>query len=111
MEIEISKPESYDPGAWRAEIRLTDEEKLKFAKPTVWFSIPKLPQRAIHPDEGFLTVVGDGTSVQFKGVFRDGVWQGHVYTNVVPEAKNQTSINAVKQAFEFEIKKHFALFS
>lgn len=87
----IFKPDGYEPGAWRIEMRLPTIKGVEWEDSKFPFEIPDLPKRHFHMKSGF----GYGTEI---GCFVDGVWSAHVYSNGIEESQNPTSIAAVKQA-------------
>lgn len=105
MDIEILQPDDYDFGAWRVTIKLNDEEIRVCNKKPLSFKIPKLNYRNIIPDEGYRIVGFFKDEAKFGGLFKDGIWCGHVYSNGIAEEKNPVVIESVKISLEEHVKQ------
>ncbi|HBS80576.1 MAG: hypothetical protein CMK99_21250 [Pseudomonas sp.] len=98
-EVRIYRPEGYDYGAWKIEAKLTESGK-EVSRPVV-FSIPNLQNRICHTSPEFVKAVG----AELMGVFKEGEWHSHIYSNGVPEDENPTKITVVEQAFQQSITR------
>ena len=105
MNIEITQPEGYDFGAWQAIIKLDDAEKEIVKERPLVFKIPRLNYRNILSDDGYRMPGFVNDEVTLGGIFKDGIWCGHVYSNGIAEEKNPVSIDSVKIGLEERIKQ------
>lgn len=105
MNIEITQPEGYDLGAWQTIIKLDDEEKEIVKDRPLAFKIPRLNYRNILSDDGYRMAGFINDEVKLGGLFKDGIWCGHVYSNGIAEEKNPVSIASVKISLEEHIKQ------
>lgn len=87
----IFRPDNYEFGAWRVEMRLTSAIQQLWSGSPFVFDLPPLPRRHIIMESGFRTG-------ERSGRFIDGVWKADLYTNGIPEAENPTSLTKVKRA-------------
>lgn len=97
LKIRIQKPENYDPGAWKIEATLSNDIT-KSISGEVIFSLPDLPHRFCRADQGFSTARGN----EICGIFKNGRWEGHLYSNGIAEEKNPSGI----KLFEDTIKRN-----
>lgn len=87
----IFRPDGYQYGAWRVELRLTAALQRFISDCSLQFDIPELPKRHILMAPAF----------RFgprAGRFVDGIWKADLYSNGIEEARNPTSLDAVKRA-------------
>ena len=105
MNIEITQPEGYDFGAWQAIIKLDDDEKKIVRDRPLVFKIPRLNYRNILSDDGYRMAGFVNDEVTLGGMFKDGIWCGHVYSNGIAEQNNPVSIDSVKNSLEERIKQ------
>lgn len=118
VKLRVWRPEGYEYGAFAVEAVLTEEGKKKYERNPFPFKIPQLPKRSIHAESGYLfaelndvedidvgSVEGSKRKVVLKGIFKDGYWKGHAYTNGISEEKNPTPIGEVHDALIAEMKK------
>lgn len=87
----IFKPDDYQVGAWRVEMRLPESLLQLSSDFPFGFDLPQLPKRYFVMKEGF----GVGPRA---GQFLAGVWRADLYSNGVTEDQNPTSIREVKRA-------------
>lgn len=87
----IFRPDKYQVGAWRVELRLSEAVQKFWGSSPFQFDIPKLPKRFFQMESEF-------RSNQYVGRFVDGVWKADLYTNGVEEIENPTPIAAVRRA-------------
>ena len=87
----IFRPDNYDLGAWRVEMRLPPAVQRFWNGATFQFDLPVLPKRRLHTQLEYC--VGHNT-----GRFVDGLWMADLYTNGIAEAENPTSLAEVKRA-------------
>lgn len=114
--VHIYRPDGYDLGVWRIAMSLRDPGESIWMGAAIPFRFPKLPMRRFQSDKGFEAVVGvpsdtDFANYELGGVFVDGKWYGHVYSNGCPESMNQTSIDEVAQSLRKLIVDLFDRFS
>ncbi len=87
----IFRPDNYEFGAWRVEMRLTSAIQQLWNGSPFLFELPLLPSRHIITESKFRADVRAGR-------FVDGVWKADLYTNGINEAENKTSLAEVKRA-------------
>lgn len=87
----IFRPDSYEFGAWRVEVRLPTEVQRLFNGSQFLLDLPVLSKRHFVAGSEF----SHGPSI---ARFVDGVWKADLYTNGIPEELNPTSLADVKQA-------------
>jgi hypothetical protein len=87
----IFRPDGYDYGAWRIQMFLGPAIREFWGGSRLAFSLPELAHRRVHATGEYLFDSG-------VGLFQDGEWQAHLYTNGIAEEKNPTSIGAVRAA-------------
>lgn len=97
---EVTQPEGYDFGAWRVVVTVRDDVPGRIPE-ELGFSLPDLPKRLCHPDQGYFCATGRG----ILGSLKNGSWMGHVYSNGVAEEENPTTIDEVRESFIHNIKK------
>lgn len=97
-QIRINHLPGYEHGAWKIEMTLDDSIK-SLPLP---FHFPKLPNRSIHGDPEYKTVLLShaGDDHEIGGLFMDRIWRGRVYTFGITEDANPTSIEDVREAFK-----------
>jgi hypothetical protein len=112
VKVHLDRPPGYDFGAWKARITLRDRTAMQWMDAPIPFNLPSLPKRRVHPDSGFAVAASHevGHASGLDGIFVDGVWEGHVYTNGVPEAENPTPIEAVAEALRAAVAERIAAF-
>jgi hypothetical protein len=114
--VYISRPDGYDFGAWRVFIKLRNPEEATWCGSSVPFSLPtSFKKRRLASDSEYQSVVGvlnEKTFVEYEmgGVFINGEWRGHLYSNGVEEGKNPTTIDEVKSGLVDHISKHLDKF-
>jgi hypothetical protein len=87
----IFRPDNYEVGAWRVEMRLPPGVQQLWNGSPFQFDLPQLPKRLFIQESGFL--LGPHT-----GRFVDGVWKADLYSNGIAEAENPTSLAEIKRA-------------
>src|SRR6218665_2350846 len=87
----IFRPDNYEFGAWRIEMRLTSAIRQLWDGSPFLFELPSLPRRNIIMGSAF-------RSDDRVGRFIGGIWKADLYTNGIPEEENPTSLMAVKRA-------------
>lgn len=95
VSCDISRPDGYDFGAWRVEVKLPPHAFERLGISPLVFSLPTLPNRMCHPEKGYARAVGG----ELRGCFVDGKWLGDVYSNGIHEDDNPIKIDAVRDAF------------
>lgn len=112
VKIAIDQPDTYMDGAYRVRMTLRKRDAMEFAGVPLTFALPRLPKRRIHPDKGFAAAASnwDGEGSGLDGVFVDGAWEGHIYSNGVSEEDNPSSIEAVLQALKSKVESRIAFF-
>jgi hypothetical protein len=87
----IFKPDNYEDGAWRVEVRLPTSIQRFWNGSPFQFDIPQLPKRFFKMPSGF--------RVDHQvGCFVDGIWKADLYSTGVEEARNPTPVEEVKSA-------------
>lgn len=86
----VFRPDNYDLGAWRVEMRLPPEVQRFWNGATFQFDLPQLPNRLFRAGNEF----GFGPD---KGCFVGGVWKADLYSNGIPESENPTSLSLTKR--------------
>lgn len=114
--IHIYRPEGYDNGAWRIAMSLRDPAESYWMGASIPFRLPQLAKRRISSDKGFEAVIGvphdtDFVNYELGGVFIDGKWFGHIYSNGCPEKDNPTTIEEARIALYQSITELFDKFS
>jgi hypothetical protein len=106
MKVEINRPDGYSLGAYRAEVRLEQNEAALIHQfDGFGFEIPKMQKRLVLSDDGFQLVApckSGGFELRMK--FVDSVWRGHVYSNGVSEESNPTAIGTVADEIAYAVK-------
>lgn len=87
----IFRPDNYQVGAWRVEMRLPPGVQRLWNGSPFQFDLPQLPKRLFVMESEFR--FGPHT-----GRFVDGVWKADLYSNGIAEAENPTSLTEVKRA-------------
>lgn len=114
--VHISKPHGYDPGAWQVFIKLRDKEESIWHGSSIPFPLPDtFKKRRLSSDREYQAVVGVAISKGFNqyemgGVFVNGEWRGHLYSNGIEEGQNPTSIEEVKAGLVAHISRHLDKF-
>jgi hypothetical protein len=85
----IFRPDNYQLGAWRVEIRLPPGVRHFWNGSPFQFDVPSLPKRIFHMESQFKA----DTDI---GRFADGVWKADLYSNGIDEANNPTGLDVVK---------------
>lgn len=86
----IFRPDDYQVGAWRVEMRLPPGvQRLWNASPFL-FDLPQLPKRLFLMKSEFCFG-------PYTGRFVDGVWKADLYSNGIAEAENPTSLTEIKR--------------
>lgn len=87
----IFRPDNYQYGAWRVEMRLTPAIQQLWSGSPFLFDLPTLPRRHFIMESGF-------RADERAGRFIDGVWKADLYTNGIHEAENPTDLRKVEHA-------------
>lgn len=87
----IFRPDNYQVGAWRVEMRLPPGVQRFWSGSPIPFDIPQLRKRLFLMESEFHFGL-------YIGRFVDGVWKADLYSNGIEEAKNPTSLTEVKRA-------------
>lgn len=87
----IFRPDTYQVGAWRVEMRLPPGVQRLWNGSPFQFDLPKLPKRHFVMESGFHI----GPDI---GRFVDGVWKADLYSNGIAEDENPTSLTEIKRA-------------
>jgi hypothetical protein len=102
--VTIYRPKGYQEGAWRAEVVLDAAEHQHIDRLPVPFKIPSLTARSIIADKGYAVAVPlPINGAELQGVFINGHWEGHVYSNGVEETNNPTSVKAVADSLKVAV--------
>lgn len=104
VQVRITRPDGYDHGAWRMEIKLKDPEQNEL--PLI-FPTTGLPYRSVHSDPEH-RAVWYNHAIQLNdmgGLLQNGVWRGHLYSNGIAESDNPTTLADVEQHFQALIEK------
>lgn len=111
VQVHIYRPEGYDTGVARVRLTLRDPEALMYQRFAVTFRLPQLPARRVHADEGYGVGASDGRGGDLRtdGLFMEGVWQGHIYSNGCAEARNPTPLNEVAAALEAAVSERIEM--
>jgi len=94
VSCKIYQPDDYDFGAWRV-VATLGQRVLERLGGTLVFNLPSLSNRICHPDKSYVCAI-DG---ERRGIFKEGQWQGDVYSNGVSETENPTTIEEVRDIF------------
>lgn len=113
--VNISRPTGYDLGAYRVLIKLRRPEEALYNRQPVPFKLPEFEKRRLASDDEYRAVVGvphdaDFVKYEMGGVFLNGEWRGHLYTNGIEEKKNPTSIEKVRSVLVDTLSQHFDRF-
>lgn len=113
--INISRPTGYDLGAYRVFIKLRFPEEASYNGKPIPFRLPELKMRRMASDDEYRSIVGVPDAKQFVkyemgGVFINGEWRGHLYTNGIEEKQNPTPIEVVKSVLVESLAEHFDRF-
>jgi hypothetical protein len=103
VQIRVTRPETYDVGAWRLEIKLRKPEDCPY--PMV-FPLPKLERRLMLPDPEYRAAWFDSEASAHEpaGVLIDGIWRGNCYSNGIAESENPTSLETVERELRHNIE-------
>lgn len=103
--VHIGKPRDYQPGAWTVLIKLRDPNEGIWLDHPISFALPELKLRRLASDKDYGTVVGlpDFSGYTSGGIFLNGVWRGHLYSNGIPEDENPTTIEEVRQRLRDDV--------
>lgn len=104
--IILSQPEGYDYGAWKVEIEFTPEARKEYEKTSPIFCFPRLAQRLFVAQKPYDGIYIDPESQDMEVGFRfiDGRMVCHIYSNGVPEEKNNTYISEVVDALYLKLE-------
>jgi len=110
--VHISRPEGYNLGAWRVFVKLRNPDEAIWLGKSVPFPLPKLEKRRLSADDEYRAVVGRPgfAGYELGGVFINGEWRGHLYSNGVEEQQNPTTIPEVQAALIEHITEHLNRF-
>ena len=92
MELRIYRPEGYSFGAHKIEATLSETEKDAYAAWPISFHFPVMPKRRLHTEMNFVVAATTEAGTELRGVFVDGEWISHVYSNGIAEDENPTKI-------------------
>jgi hypothetical protein len=103
VQVRVSRPEDYQHGAWRVEIKLRKPEECPY--PLV-FPLPKLAKRSIHCDPEHRAAWFDSATLSHEpaAVLKEGLWRGDCYSNGIAEPDNPTSLEEVEQALRQNVE-------
>lgn len=101
MELRIFQPEGYSFGAFKVEASLSGDEAEAYAVWPISFHLPELPKRLIHTPLTFVVAASTEAGTKLRGIFVNGKWESHVYSNGIAEEENPTKIGDV----ETELRK------
>jgi hypothetical protein len=104
VEVKIWRPKGYDAGAYKVKILIGEKEQLAYKKFPVPFRIPRLKCRLFIADKGYMKAIQLESRTEQRGIFIDGIWTGHVYTNGVAENENPESTDVVKASLEDSVE-------
>lgn len=104
IQVRVSRPDGYQTGAWRVEIKLKNPEECAY--PLV-FPMPKLAKRAFHSDPECRAAWFNGETQKFEmgGLLQNGMWRGDFYSNGIDEDNNPTSLEQVEEALRHVIER------
>jgi hypothetical protein len=105
MAVKIWRPNGYDKGAYRVKITIGKKEQQSYKNNPVPFRIPRLRCRMFIADKGYVKAVQLADRAELRGIFIDGVWDGHVYTNGIAEDQNPVSTDVVKASLEDSVEE------
>lgn len=96
IQILVTRPNGYDYGAWRVEIRLRNPRDNSYP---VVFPFPKLEKRIFHSDVDCQAAWRNPATEEFEigGLLQNGIWRGHLYSNGIAEIENPTSLELIKE--------------
>ena len=97
MELNIYKPYGYGPGSYKVEASLSSQELAAYQLKPISFYLPELPKRLILAYSPFVVAASTETGMKLRGIFVNGKWESHVYSNGLDEEKNPTKIDTVKK--------------
>lgn len=104
VRVRISRPDGYQDGAWLVSTELPQKlDKLKINK--IQFRFPNLKDRRILADEKYRCVFSSDNGCELGGLFVEGSWTGHCYSNGCTENENRTPISEVKMKLEAAINR------
>ncbi|OPE56849.1 hypothetical protein BTW15_27765 [Pseudomonas syringae pv. tomato] len=103
VQIQITRPDGFDFGAWQVKIKIRDSIK-NLAAP---FKLPKLAHRTIHSEPEYQSAWLDDKKQIYEmgGLLIDRQWRGNMYTNGISENDNPTSVDMVRAALKEEIER------
>ena len=102
MQLRVIRPNGYSFGAHKVEASLDAAETKAYAAWPISFHLPELPKRLIHTALNFVAASTE-SGTELRGIFVDGRWEAHVYTNGIAEEENPTKIDDVKRELEESI--------
>ena len=100
MQLRVFRPDGYSFGAYKVEASLDASETKAYAAWPISFHIPELPKRLIHTPPNFVVAASTESGTQWRGIFVDGRWEAHFYTNGIAEEENPSKIDDVKRELE-----------
>lgn len=103
MQLRVFRTDGYSFGAHKVEASLDAAETKAYAAWPISFHLPELPKRLFHTSLNFVVSVSNESGKQLRGIFVDGRWEAHVYTNGIAEEENPTKIDDVKRELEESI--------
>ncbi|WP_449106754.1 hypothetical protein [Pseudomonas mohnii] len=106
IQIQITRPDGYDYGAWHVQIKVKDSVKNLPAP----FQLPKISHRSIHSEPGYQAAWLDLDKHEYEmgGLLINRLWRGNLYSNGMPENENPSTLDDVREALKREIEKILA---
>jgi hypothetical protein len=113
--VHIYRPEGYDFGAWRVFVKLRNPDEATWFGSSVPFVLPGFEKRRLASDDEYRSIVGvqnkeNFVNYELGGVFIEGEWRGHLYSNGIKEQENPTTIDEVRAGLVDHIAKHLDRF-
>lgn len=93
MQFIFFRPDGYGLGAHKVEASLDAAETKAYAEWPISFHLPELLNRLIHTSPNFVVAASTGSGTEVRGIFVEGRWEAHVYTNGIAEEDNPTTID------------------
>lgn len=103
MQLIFFRPDGYSFGAHKVEASLDAAEAKAYAAWPISFHLPELPKRLIHTPPNFVVAASTESGTELRGIFIEGRWEAHVYTNGIAEEENPTKIDDLKRELEESI--------
>ncbi len=103
MQFIFFRPDGYSFGAHKVEAILDSAESKAYTAWPISFHLPDFPMHRIHTPLNFLVAVSTESGTRLRGIFINGRWEAHVYTNGIAEEETPAKINDVKEDLEQSI--------